>query len=293
MIFPLWAFFGLLAATLSAVMMLMQERLKVNGYALAFWNKAACVLITLPFVIAHGMPEDPVFYILIALSAVLYAVSDVLFFSAIPKSSAGAVARLIPSASVLSFLLWFVISPALFMKYLEAPVVAGAIFVTLCLCAFFALRLKKCEITMATLRTIWFVIFAATVGPLLTKLTTFHADMKQAIYAYVFFQALMMMALWLGYLFIKKPVPLTTFFARRAWQDGLLIGSVSAFMVLTKFTSFYYVDNPAYIPAITALDSVIILLIYKVSGRKIEGDIVSGLGIVVCAAALIILKAQV
>jgi hypothetical protein len=146
---------------------------------------------------------------------------------------------------------------------------------------------------MQTFRDIWFVIFAATAGPILTKMTTLYADMNEARYAYVFFQALMMMVLWLVYLFIRKPVPLDTFFARSTWQRGLLIGVVASGMVLAKFTSFYYVDNPAYIPAIIALDSVIILGAYKMGGRKIEGDIVSGLGIVACAAVLIILKAQI
>lgn len=293
MIFPAWATFGLAAAVLSAVMMLLQERLRVNGYALAFWIKFVCVIVSLPFVIIHGMPDHPLFYVYLALSAVLYAISDVFFFSAIPKSSAGAVSRLIPSAAVLGFLLWFIIDPALLEKYLQAPVISAGILASLCLFAFFALRLKKCTITMQTLRDVWFVIFAATVGPILTKLTAMHADMETARYAYVFFQAGMMMILWLVYLVIKKPVPVDVFFARATWQPAMLIGLAASAMVLTKFTSYYYVDNPAYIPAIIALDSVLILFAYKLWGRKAEGDIASGLGIVACSAAIIILKAQI
>lgn len=274
-------------------MMLLQERFKLNGYALAFWNKAACFLITVPFVIIHGLPSAPLFYVFLALTAVIYAISDVVFFSSIPKSSAGAVSRLVPSASILSFVLWFAIDPELLDKYLSSPVITLLIFTTLCLFAFFAFRLKKCNVTMETLRNVWFVIFAATVGPIFTKLTTYYAPMEQAIYAYVCFQALMMMVLWLAYLFIRKPVSPSMFFSRVNWQYGLIIGSVSAAAILLKFTSFFYVDNPAYIPAIIALDSVFILFFYKLRGRKIEGDILSGLGIVACAVALIVLKAQV
>ncbi len=292
-ILPLWALFGFGAASLSAGMMLLQERFRVNGYAVAFWNKAACLLIAFPFMIAHGLPGSPVFYILLGATAVLYAISDVVFFSSIPKSSAGAVSRLVPVASVIGFLLWFAIQPSLFAKYAAAPLISGLIFATLCLFAFFAFRLKKCTVTMATLRDVWFVIFAATAGPLLTKLLTFHADMEQARYAYVFFQALMMMVLLLVYLAVRNPVPFETFFARATWQRGLLIGLFGAGGVLLKFTSFYYIDNPAYIPAIIALDSVIILFVYKLLGKKSDGDVASGLGIVACAAALIVLKAQI
>lgn len=274
-------------------MMLLQERLKVNGYALAFWNKAACLAITLPFVISQSFPADPLFYFYVFLTSVLYAISDVAFFTTIPKTDAGAVSRLVPSASVLGFLLWFVIDPDLALQYLDKPLIAGLIFGVLCLFAFFAFRLKKCEVTIKTLRTLWFVIFAATVGPMLSKMVTFHAGAAQGIAAYVFCQAGMMMVLWLAFLFLRKPVPIKMFFAPSTFKPALVIGCVSAGMVLLKFTSFYYVDNPAYIPAILALDSVIILLVYKIWGKKAEGDVASGLGIVACAAALVILKTYI
>lgn len=291
--FPLWAVFGLGTAALSAAMMLLQEKFRVNGYAVAFWNKAACLLIAFPFLLIYGLPASPVFYGLLFATSIIYAISDVVFFSAIPKNSAGAVSRLVPTASVIGFLSWFVIDPGLFGKYASEPYISGAVFLTLCLFAFFAFRLKKCVVTMQTLRDVWFVIFAATAGPLLTKLMTFHADMEQARYAYVFFQAMMMMTMLLVYLFIRRPVSFGMFFARATWQRGLTIGVFGAGAVLLKFTSYYYVDNPAYIPAIIALDSVIILGVYGLRGKKSEGDVLSGLGIVVCAVALIVLKAQI
>lgn len=293
MIIPMWALFGLATAFFSAAMMLMQEHYKVNGYALPFWIKVACVLVSIPFMLMNGIPTHPMFYFYLGLSAVLYAISDVVFFSAIPKTSAGSVSRLVPSAGVIGFLLWFIIDPELFFKYMQSPLIAALIFITLCLFAFFAFRLKKCNVSMQTLRDIWFVIFAATAGPILTKMITYYADMEQARYAYICFQALMMMTLWLVYMYLRRPVPFSVFFARGTWQKGLIIGVVASGMLLTKFTSYYYVDNPAYIPAMIALDAVIILFYYKMIGKKIEGDVLSGLGIVACAAALIILKAQI
>lgn len=293
MLLPAWAVFGLAAAVFSAAMMLLQERLRVNVYAVPFWIKAVCVLVTLPFVLWYGVPTHPLFYVYLALTAVIYAISDVIFFSGISKTNAGAVARLVPSASVLSFLLWFLIDPVLLDKYLASPVIAALIFLTLCLFSFFAFRLKKCTVTMQTFRAVWFVIFAATAGPMLTKMITLYADMTQAVYAYVFFQGLMMMALWLVYLVIRKPVPLDVFFAWETCRKGMIVGLASAGMILTKFTSFYFVDNPAYIPAMIALDSVIILAFYKLAGQRTEGDIRSGLALVACVVALIVLKAQV
>lgn len=273
--------------------MLLQEKIKLNGYAAAFWIKATCVLVTLPFVLAYDISSDPWFYIYLAMTAVIYAICDVVFFTAVSKSGAAVVARLVPAASVISFMIWFLVDPALLDKYTAKPAIFAMIFFTLCLFAFFSFRLKKCSVTMNALKTIWFVLFAAVTGPMITKMITHHADMKEAIYSYVFFQGLMMMTLWLAFLLIRRPVALSNFFAPAIAVRGLMIGCMSAGMVLLKFTSFYFVDNPAYIPAMIALDSVIILGVYKALGWKAEGDVRSGLAVVACVVALIILKAQV
>ena len=142
MFIPAWALFGLATAFFSAFMMLLQEHYKVNGYALPFWIKVACVAISIPFMLMHGIPSHPMFYLYLGLSAILYAISDVVFFSAIPKTSAGSVSRLVPSAGVIGFLLWFIIDPALFFKYTESPAIAGSILLTLCLFAFFSFNLN-------------------------------------------------------------------------------------------------------------------------------------------------------
>ncbi|MDB5490437.1 MAG: putative rane protein [Micavibrio sp.] len=293
MIFPLWAGFGLLAALTSAAMMLLQERLKVDGFALAFWCKIMCVVVTLPMVIIHGVPHDPVFYYALGASAVLYAISDVVFFRAIPKVGAAVVSRLIPLAVIFGFILWFMIDPALFMKYMRYPGVSGAILAVLLVWVWFATHLKKCTVSMGAIRQVWFVIFAATLGAPLAKITTNHAGIESGPYAYTCIQALMMMTLWAVYYAVKKPVAPEVLFSRHSCIGGAIIGTVSVASVLVAVLAYYHVDNPAYIPAVRYLDSTMILGFYALSGRKIEGNVWAGIGLVVCAAALIILKAQI
>lgn len=293
MILPAWAVFGMMAAALSALMMLLQERFRVDGFALAFWNKVACALVTLPFIIINGLPGNPLFYVFLGLGAVMYAVSDVVFFRAIPRVGAGMVSRILPGAVILSFLLWFAVKPELIDKYLQTPLYSALIFLTLCLSSWFAAHLRKCAVSMQAVRAIWFVIFAATVGPLLAKTVTTYADVGQGPYAYVFIEALMMMTLWAAFFAVRRPIPAAVMFSRHSIGCGLAIGCVMAGMVLLNVLAFYYVDNPAYIPAIKFLDSFIILAAYAATGRKSEGNVWSGIGIVACAAALIILKARV
>ena len=293
MIVPVWVVFGLIAAVLSSAMMLAQEKFRVNGYVLAFWIKAVSVCVTAPFVIVNGVPTEPLFYIFLLCTAVIYAISDVIFFNGITKTDAGAVSRLIPAAAVFGFLIWFIIQPDLFAIYAQQPILSSGIFLTLCGFAFCAFRLKACKITRKTVQAIWFVIVAATIGPLFTKLTTFHAERDIALYAYVFFQSAMMMALWLVFLAVRKPVAVRSFFERATLLKSMVIGGISASMVLMKFSAFYVVDNPAYIAALITLDSVMILFVYKLWGKKTEADLKAGMGLVFCVALLIILRAQI
>ncbi|MCK5519104.1 MAG: hypothetical protein KAI61_06795, partial [Alphaproteobacteria bacterium] len=79
-----WEVYGLLAASLSALMMLMQERMKVDGFSLALWCKVACVITAFPFVLAHGLPSNPMFYFLLGIQALVFTISDVIFYRNIP-----------------------------------------------------------------------------------------------------------------------------------------------------------------------------------------------------------------
>lgn len=306
---PLWVVFGLGSAALSALMMLMQERLQIEGFALAFWIKVTCALVMLPFVLHYGVPENPLFYLALGVGAVMYAVSDVVFFRAIPKIGAGMVSRLLPSAVILSFLLWFLVNPALFQKYAAHPVPAGLIFLVLCASAWCAMHLTRCEVTRGAVRVIWFVIFAATVGPVLAKITTGYADIGKGPYAYVFFEALMMMTLWVVFFVLRRrtapegagvkvgrlgrAVSLPVLLARRTVAGGMAIGCVAAGMILLNTYAYYSVDNPAYIPAVKFLDTIIIMAVYPLMGLQSRGNLVAGVGVVACAAALVALKAQI
>ena len=290
---PLWAVFGLLAALLSATMMLLQERLKVDGFALAYWNKIACVLATLPIVLVKGLPHQPLFYVFLGIGAFMYTVNDVVFFRAIPRVGAGIVARLLPGAMILSFLLWFVVKPSLFLHYMHSPYVSVAIFAVLCSSAWFAGHIKKCTVSMQAVRTIWFVIFAATVGPLLSKTVTTYADIRQGPSAYIFSEALMMLTIWSIYFIVRRPIPWRVMVSRHTCFGGLAIGLVSAGMVAANVYAYYNVDNPAYIPAVKYLDSIIILVVYGLTGRPVKGNVWAGIGVVACAAALVVLKAQI
>lgn len=287
---PLWVFFGLGASVFSALVLLIQDRFKADGFSLAFWNKAGCALIMLPFVIWQGFPDQPLFYMLLCLQALLWVVSDVIFFKSIPVVGAGVISRLQPLAVIVTFILWFFIDPALLDQYLQTPVRFALVFIVLCLAAFFASQLKQCEMSWRAIKLIWFVLVASVIGPIMAKLVMAHAPLHQAPFAWVFCEALFMTMIWGIYYILRRPVAGSVFLSALSVKTGFYVAGVSSFMVVMNVTAFHLVDNPAYIPAVKFLDALIILMVYKFQGRRETANVTAGLGIVGSACALVLLR---
>ncbi len=204
---------------------------------------------------------------------------------------------MLPASVIFSFLLWFLVDPSSFHVYLEKPSIAALIFAVLCLWVYCATHLRKCAVSMKTARTVWFVIFASIVGPLLGKATTNSTDIEHGTYAYPFVQALIMVVIWTFFFSAHAQtrfIPAIPALAPFAGATASMIGSLSgSFSVILGVLAFYHVDNPAYTSAVGYLNSIFILLAYAVMGRKNDGNVAAGIGMVACAAVLIILKAQV
>jgi hypothetical protein len=291
--FPLWAVLGLGAALLSTAMMLVQEKFRADGFSLACWNKVFCAIIMIPFVLWQGLPDNPVFYCLLAAQALLWVVSDVIFFRSIPVVGSGVVSRIRPIAVIFTFVIWFFVDPKTLDAYLETPVRFALIFLVLCGSVYFTTRVKKCPVTWAAIKMIWFVIFASAVGPIMAKLVMQNAPISQAPFAWVFCEALFMLTLWGIYYAVRRPVPFSTLVSPLSIRTGGYVALIASVMVICNVVAIHYADNPAYLPAIKFLDSIIILGVYKLQGRKETADVSAGMGIVFCAVALIVLKSWV
>lgn len=288
--FPLWAVLGLVTATLSTGMMLTQERVQLPGFVMAFWNKAAAAVFSLPFMLYFGAPDNPYFYMILFGQSLLWAIGDVIFFGTINKVGAGVVSRILPVSVILTFFTWFVVDPATLEKYLDTPWLSFAVIAALCGSVYFAMRLKKCVVSWTAVRMFWFVICAAVVGPIIAKLAMGQSTFSQGPFAYVFFQSVLMVVMWLIFYAVKKPVAQAELFNMRAVKAGAMVGAFSFLAVAANATALKLVDNPGLIPAIAFTDTFLILLYYKLSGRKENSDVIAGLGIVGCAAMIIVLK---
>lgn len=290
MFFPLWAVLGLSAALLSTAIPLIQEKMKGDGFAIAVWVKVTVVALTALPAFHFGLPADPKFYLTLAVTALLWCVSDVVYFRAVPRVGAGIVSRLLPSAVLISFVLWFLIDPALLTAYLAHPLVSLAIVAVLVFATLCAMLVKRDPVSWAGVRLIWFVIFAACVGPVIDKLSLGYAPARQAPWAFMFFQGLMMLGFWAIYFLLRRPVSATLLFSREQIATGAVIGAVGTAALALKTTALVDVEQPAYLQVLLFTDALWILLYYRLTGRPETSNILAGLGLVFSAVALIVLK---
>lgn len=287
---PVWVFFALGASFTVTGIPLIQERMKANGYAVAFLIKVATAILMIPFVMHHGLPSEPSFYLFTLATAALYSISDIYYFKAVPEVGAGVITRLLPVSVMITFVLWLFVDPALLDKYMSQPAQGLLITAIIVLSVYFAMRLKKCVVSTAAAKKIWFVIFAACVGPIIQKITLHQGSVAQAPFAYTFIQALMMLSFWSVFYTIRKPVSWAVLTSAHSVKTGALIGVFSATTVVLKNFAYLHAENPAYLSVILFMDSIWVILIHRMMGRDDKSDMVAGLGIVFCAMALIIAK---
>ena len=290
---PLWAILGLSAAFLSTAIPLIQERMRADGFAVAVWVKVAAVVLSFPFVVYYGLPDDPKFYGTLACTALLWCVSDVIYFRSVPLAGAGVISRLLPSAVIITFVLWFFVDVALIDKYLENPVPSVAIVAIICLATIFAMMIRKDPVSWRGVRLVWFVIFAACVGPVIEKLSLGYAPVRAAPFAFMFCQGLFMLGFWWIYFIIRKPLPFQTLISKRSISTGASIGAVATGVLYLKTAALIHVEQPAFLSVLLFTDALWILLIYRLTGRRDTSNIWAGLGIVGCAVALILVKTLV
>lgn len=288
--FPLWAVFALLCAASSSLVLIIPERVKCDGFALAFWNKVAAFVFMVPLVLYFGLPTQWEFYALVAAQACLWVVSDVIFFRALPQVGAGVVSRILPVSVILTFVLWFLFDPALLDDYLAKPVLSGIVCIALLGSVYFATRLKKDPVSWRAVRMIWFVLFAAVVGPLMYKMVTQHTTIEQGPFAFVLFESFVMVFIWSVFYAARKPIPVSVLFSKESLRGGAMVGAAMSLVSLTKFAAMYYVDNPGLVPAVKYLDAIIIIAYYRAIGKTETADVAAGLGIVLCATAIILAR---
>ncbi len=292
----IWVWFALLAAISQAGLALVNEFFKVSPIGMLFWMRAICLCFLFPVVFLVDLPTDPFYYLFVFIGALIFAYSDLVRFGVVAKSGAGIVTRLDPLAVAITFVVWTALSPALFFSYLAEPLRAGGIVVSLIGCVYFALRLRKCEISYEALRHMAPALLLSAVGIITGKFAMMHASLLNGVIGYVFFQSFIVLSVYIIALnipSIANRLPHRDMLCRSLKEKIVLLagGSMAIawlFHTPSKWMAISLVENPAYVTMIGLSAPLWVILLYKAIGRRDENDVYSSLGIVFCIAMLVV-----
>lgn len=291
----LWIVFAAVAAASLAGFFLVNEIFRVGAIHLAWWMRGIVFAFCLPFLSVFAWPDDPVFYLLMFCSAAIFSTSDIAALGMSGKNGAGSVSRIEPLTVGSTFVLWCALTPQMVFQYLNEPLRALGIIATLLGCLYFALRLRRCEINRETLRVLSPFILSGAVGIVLGKMAMDRVPPPEGAYFYALLQcglAFFFYSAAMRISAVSSRIPAfgssSGLFDRRVMLAGFCGAMVWLIHAPSKYTAISMVENPAYVTVIGLTGPLWVLLAHKIMGTKERGDVVSGLGIVLCAALLVI-----
>ncbi len=290
MTIPVWFLLALASSLFSALGMYMHQRMGGSNAATAVWLKIIALMIAIPVLIEVGLPQDPMFYVFTAAAAIIWCFNDLIYFEAVKNHGAALLSRLGPLGIILGFVAWFAINPELLQKYLaDMPRfigVSAALLLTV-ICAAF---LKRCQFSASAIKAIWPIIIAAAVGIILLKMAVDYAPENQGVFGYVGFEAGMMLIFYAVYFGLKRRSAFTETFSLQGLKSGGIVGLLLVAAVITRTYAHKNVDHPAFVSAIGMLDVIWLIILTKMSGWKDDSNKIAGLGIVLAALLIALLK---
>ncbi len=290
MAIPAWFLLALASSVFSALGMYMHQRMGGSNAATAVWLKIIALMIAIPVLIEVGLPQDPLFYLFTAGAAIIWCYNDLVYFEAVKNHGAALLARLGPLGIILGFVVWFAMNPELLQKYMaDMPRfigVSAALLLTVISAAF----LKRCQFSASALKAIWPIIIAAAIGIILLKMAVDYAPENQGVFGYVGFEAGMMLIFYTAYFGLKRRHAFAETFSLKGLKSGGIVGLLLVAAIITRTYAHKNVDHPAFVSAIGMLDVIWLIILTKMSGWKDDSNKIAGLGIVLAALLIALLK---
>ena len=290
-----WIVFALITAFAQAAVPLINEYFKVRSIHLLFWMRVMTSIALLPVVLFVPWPDNPLFYVFTLASALIFAYADIIYVGLAATIGAGVVSRIEPLSVGLTFLLWLVVAPMMISDYLDQPLRGGGIIFAFVGSLYFALRLQNCTLSREALRRLLPMIILVAFGVVSAKMAMDSSPTFSGVIYYALIQSVFVLVVYILALNIK---PLAIRFEglghsislkdKRVLLAGFCMGVNWMIGVPSKQYAFSLVENPAYVTLIALTSPLWVLAVYRLVGRREEADVKSGLGLVICAAALVV-----
>src|SRR5690606_17281838 len=112
-------------------------------------------------------------------------------------------------------------------------------------------------------RLLWFVLFAASIGPVIQKLGLQATNSPDAPMAVTFVQALMMIGLWLLFGIARRNLPVAELTKRHNIVTAAMVSLPALASNVLSNMAYLQVEHPAYLTVILLTDALWVLLVYR------------------------------
>ena len=243
----LWIINGLVYGFFSALYAMVNQKHRFNGYVLGIWRGFGIAVIFFPFLFFLPLQTDIRNWILLISQGLLIGIYDSHLFFASARYGAGAASRSMSITVLFTVVLWWSLTPQLFLNLLRN----GNVFITLLLVLFgFSV-------------SYWYMIK--------DRVTKEIADMGQNVWhniAYYLVVATFVSGLYNTIMYIKSERPdvkkfFKTVFAPEIIGVGFYLISFSAALITSKNMAMRLAPNPGYVVALVLTAPIFVYLLNK------------------------------
>ena len=264
----LWIINGLVYGFFSALYAMVNQKHRFNGYVLGIWRGFGIAVIFFPFLFFLPLQTDIRNWILLISQGLLIGIYDSHLFFASARYGAGAASRSMSITVLFTVVLWWSLTPQLFLNLLRN----GNVFITLLLVLFgFSVSywyMIKDRVTKEVMDYTAPAVFALAGMSVITKEI---ADMGQNVWhniAYYLVVATFVSGLYNTIMYIRSERPdvkkfFKTVFAPEIIGVGFYLISFSAALITSKNMAMRLAPNPGYVVALVLTAPIFVYLLNK------------------------------
>lgn len=251
----LWIINGLVYGFFSALYTLVNQNKKFNGYILGIWRGFGIALVFLPFLFFLPVQTSAYNWFLLILQGWLIGIYDSHLFFASADFGAGPTSRVMAVTSLVTTIMWWILTPHLFMDMARN----GSVLITLLLLLFgFTVSywyMIKSEVSRAVISYMIPAILALAGMSIATKEIAMMGQNIWANIAYYLVVATFVSGVYNTIFYIKHERPgikgfFREVFNRKIVDTGIYIISFSAALITAKTMAMRLAPNPGYVVAL-------------------------------------------
>ena len=274
----LWIINGLIYAFFMALYTLVNQRHKFNGYVLGVWRGLGIAFIFAPFLLIIPVQTDLYNWFLLILQGVLIGIYDSHIFFSSARYGAGTTSRLLVLSVLVTTVMWWLLTPDLFVKLFNHENVFITLLLALfgfCVCYWY---MMKSRITRDAFKYMMPAVFALAGMSVATKeIAMMGQDVWDNILYYLVV-ATFVSGIYNSFLLLKSKhfnleLSCNMLFSPEVVRTGVYIVSFSAALIAAKTMAMRLSPNPGYVVTLLLTAPIFVYLLSR--NRTKTGDSLS------------------